>query len=87
MPFELIGALALPVLLVLAAWGMARRRRPRADGPFIDVPDAPPGAAPVEAPGMTHPSSSLDPWAPPKRRVSVAPGDDAGPRSEERDRP
>lgn len=84
---ELIPVLALPVLLVLSAWGMARRRRPRTDGPFTDVPDAPPGAAPVEAPGMTYPYSSLDPWAPPKRPVSVAPGDDAGPRSEERDRP
>jgi hypothetical protein len=86
--------LALPVLLVLSACGMARRRRPGTDGPFTDVPDAPPGAAPVEAPGMTYPYSSLDPpysgldpWAPPKRPVSVAPGDDAGPRSEERDRP
>lgn len=87
MLFELIPVLALPLLLVIAAWGMARRRRPRMDGPFTDVPDAPLEAAPVEAPGMTHPSSSLDPWAPPKRPVGVAPGDDAGPRSEERDRP
>ena len=35
-------------------------------GTFVDVPDAPPGAEPDGAPGVTGPYSSLDPWAPPK---------------------
>ena len=69
MLLELIPVLALPVLLVLAAWGMVRRRRPRSGGPFTDVPDAPAGATPTEAPGMTYPYSSLDPYAPPKQPV------------------
>ncbi len=75
MHFELIPVLALPALLVLAAWGMARRRRPRAGGPFIDVPDAPPGAPPVDAPGVAAPYSSFDPWAPPKQPVDWSPTD------------
>ena len=69
MLLELIPVVALPVLLVLAAWGMARRRRSRTRGPFIDVPDAPPGAEPADAPGVAGPYSSLDPWAPPKQPV------------------
>jgi hypothetical protein len=66
---ELIPVLALPVLLVLAGWGMVRRRRPRTGSPFIDVPDAPRGAGPDDAPGIAAPYSSLDPWAAPKRPV------------------
>jgi hypothetical protein len=66
---EVIPVLVLPVLLVLAAWGMARRRRPRTGGPFIDVPDAPPDAERDRAPGVAGPYSSLDPWAPPKQPV------------------
>ena len=69
MPVELISVLALPVLLILAAWGLARRRRPRTGGPFIDVPDAPPGSERDDAPGVAGPYSSLDPWAPPKDPV------------------
>ena len=67
--------LALPVLVVLAAWGLARRRRPRAGGPFIDVPDAPPGSELSDAPGVAGPYSSLDPWAPPKEPVDWSPAD------------
>ena len=69
MLLELIPPLVLPVLLLLAAWGLARRRRPRAGGPFTEVPDAPPGAERVDAPGAPAPCSSLDPWAPPKEPV------------------
>ena len=69
MPIELIPVLVLPVLLVLAAWAVARRRRQRTSGPFVDVPDAAPGAGPVDAPGVAGPYSSLDPWAPPKEPV------------------
>ena len=69
MLLELLPVLALPILLLLAAWGMARRRRARTRGPFIDVPDAPPGVERVDAPGVAGPYSSLDPWAPPKEPV------------------
>ena len=69
MALELIPVLVLPVLLVLAAWGLARRRRPRTGRPFSDLPDAAPGAQPLDAPGVAAPYSSLDPWAPPKRPV------------------
>ena len=69
MLLELLPVLALPVLVVLAAWGISRRRRPRSGEPFTDVPDAPTGATATEAPGMTYSYSSLDPWAPPKEPV------------------
>jgi len=69
MLLELVPVLALPVLLVLAVWAMARRRRPRTDAPFTDVPDAPPASEPDDAPGISGPYSSLDPWAPPKEPV------------------
>jgi hypothetical protein len=69
MLLELLPVLALPALLLLAAWGMARRRRPRTGAPFVDVPDAPPGSEPDDAPGVAGPYSSLDPWAPPKEPV------------------
>ena len=67
--WELIPLLALPILLVLAAWGVWHQRRPRSGDAFPDVPDAPTGATPTEAPGMTYPYSSLDPYAPPKKPV------------------
>jgi hypothetical protein len=69
MVLELLPVLVLPILLVLAGWGLARRRKPRTGAPFIDVPDAPPSAEPDDAPGVAGPYSSLDPWAPPKEPV------------------
>lgn len=70
---------AAGVFLALAVWVLVRGRTPRASGPLPDVPDAPPTAEPIEAPGMTLPYSSLDPTAPTKRfakrtRVDGAPG-------------
>ena len=70
---ELIPVLVLPGLLLLAGWGMWRRRRPRTGAPFADVPDAPSGAERVDAPGVAAPYSSLDPWAPPKEPVDWSP--------------
>ena len=75
MLLELIPLLALPILLLLAAWGLVRRRRPRPGGPFTDVTDAPPGAERLDAPGAAAPYSSLDPWAPPKEPVDWSPTD------------
>lgn len=69
MVLELIPVLVLPVLLVLAAWGLARRRQPRTGEPFTDVPDAPLGAERIDAPGAAAPYSSLDPFAPRKQPV------------------
>jgi hypothetical protein len=57
----------LVVFLAVAVWRLARRRQPRRSGPLPDVPDASPTAVPIEAPGLTLPYSSLDPFAPPKR--------------------
>ena len=84
--WKLVAVLALPVLLIVAAWGAMRRRRPRSGDPFPDIPDASPSAEPIEARGMTYPYSSLDPWAPPKQPASWAPSDDVERRSKERDR-
>ncbi|HET9415937.1 MAG TPA: hypothetical protein VFP30_00205 [Candidatus Limnocylindria bacterium] len=67
-------------VLVLAVWVLVRRRSVRWDGRVPNVPDAPPGATPTQAPGMTLPYSSLDPSAPPKRLGKVPPGD--GPKAE-----
>ena len=58
---------ALVVFLVVAVWRLVRHRTPRPTGPLPDVPDAPPAAVAIEAPGLTLPYSSLDPTAPPKR--------------------
>jgi hypothetical protein len=75
---ELIPLIALPVLLLLLAeWGLARRRRPRTGAPFVDVPTAPPHAEPMDAPGVAAPYSSFDPWAPPKEPVDWRPEDRA----------
>jgi hypothetical protein len=70
------------VLLVLGA-GMilsVLRRSPPEDGPLPDVPDAPWPAAPVDAPGLSPSYSSLDPFAPPKRRWEPEPADRDGSR-------
>lgn len=64
--FLIVILIAFLVFLGVAMWRMVRRRTPRSSGPLPDVPDAPPTAMPVEAPGMTAPYSSLDPFAPPK---------------------
>ena len=58
---------AAVVLLLLAAavWGFYRRQTPGPRGPFPDVPDASPMAESIEAPGLTLPYSSVDPFAPP----------------------
>jgi hypothetical protein len=65
MPLDLTAALA--VFLSVLGWMLIRRRSQRTTGPFLDVPDAPGDATPIEAPGVTPPYSSLDPTAPPKR--------------------
>lgn len=65
---ELDLTAALAVFLVVAVWRLVRHRTSRGRGPLPDVPDAPPSAAPIEAPGMTLPYSSLDPFAPSKKR-------------------
>lgn len=65
MSLELTAALA--VFLAAAVWGWVRRRAPRRDEPLPDVPDASPSAVPIDAPGLTPPYSSLDPFAPPKQ--------------------
>lgn len=57
----------LVVFLAVAVWRLVRRRTPRRSGPLPDVPDASPTAVPIEAPGLTLPYSSVDPFAPPKR--------------------
>jgi hypothetical protein len=56
----------LAVFIGVAMWRMVRRRNLRNSGALPDVPDAPTTAVPIEAPGMTAPYSSLDPFAPPK---------------------
>ena len=58
---------AFVVFLAVAVWGLVRRRTPRRSEPLPDVPDASPTAMPIDAPGMTVPYSSLDPFAPPKQ--------------------
>ena len=58
---------ALVVFLAVAVWRFVRRRARRRSGPLPDVPDASPTAVPIEAPGLTLPYSSVDPFAPPKR--------------------
>lgn len=58
---------ALAVFLAVAVWRLVRRRTHRASGPLPDIPDASPTAAPIDAPGLTLPYSSLDPTAPTKR--------------------
>jgi hypothetical protein len=69
MTLDLTAAYAvfLVVVLAVAAGRLVRRRTSRRSGPLPDVPDASPTAVPIEAPGMTLPYSSLDPFAPPKR--------------------
>ena len=59
------------LFLVVFFAGIVRqvlRRNPRGSGLLPDVPDASPAAMPSEAPGLTLPYSSLDPFAPPKPR-------------------
>jgi hypothetical protein len=70
MTLELTAALL--ALVAVAVSRLVRRRPRRDDGPFPDVPDASPTATPVEAPGLTLPYSSLDPFAPPKQLGSGA---------------
>jgi hypothetical protein len=65
MTLELTAALV--VFLAVAVWLLVRRRTPRRRGPLPDVPDAPPTAVPIGAPGLHVPYSSLDPTAPAKR--------------------
>ncbi len=63
---------AIAVFLIIFIAGIVRqvlRRTPRRRGPLPDVPDASPTAVPIEAPGMTLPYSSLDPFSPPKRHA------------------
>jgi hypothetical protein len=59
-------AAAFVALLTLAVWKFVRRQYHGRGGPLADVPDAPPTAEAIEAPGLTLPYSSLDPFAPPK---------------------
>ena len=82
MPLELMAAGAVFLVVFLA--GVVRRvlrRTPRRAGPLPDVPDASPTGAPIEAPGLTLPYSSLDPFAPPKR-LGNRPTVDGVPQSE-----
>lgn len=65
--YELAVLAAAGAILALAVWVPVRHWSARCGGPLLDVPDAPPTATPLEAPGMTLPYSSLDPYAPPKR--------------------
>lgn len=67
--YEWTAVAATGVILALAVWVPLRHWRSRRGGPFPDVPDAPSAAEPIEAPGMTLPYSSLDPFAAPKRPV------------------
>ena len=64
--FEVAVMVASGGVLALAVWVLVRRRSLRWTGRIPDVPDAEPTAAPIEAPGLTLPYSSLDPSAPPK---------------------
>jgi hypothetical protein len=66
------------VLLGAAVWNVFRRQGDTAGGPLPDVPDASPSAVPIEAPGMTLPYSSLDPFAPRKPRANRAPAEARG---------
>jgi hypothetical protein len=68
MPISLaiVVALVFAILFAAAVWHWTQRR-PRSDAPFPDVPDAPVTAAPLDAPGIELPYSSLDPTAPSKR--------------------
>ncbi len=70
MLLDLAPVLVLPALVALAVWGFVRRRTPRSPARFPDVPDASASASPIDAPGVTGPHSSLDPFAPPKQPVS-----------------
>jgi hypothetical protein len=65
MTLELTAALG--AFLAVAVWRFVHHRTPRGRGPLPNVPDASPTAVPIEAPGLTLPYSSLDPFAPPKR--------------------
>lgn len=67
--YEGIVVAATGIILALTMWVPLRRWSARRGGPFPDVPDAPSAAEPLEAPGMTLPYSSLDPFAPPKEPV------------------
>ena len=67
------AAAIIPILMsvgivVVPVWWLARHR-PRGRGPLPDVPEAPTAAPRSEAPGLSMPYSSLDPYAPPKRRA------------------
>jgi len=68
MTLDLTPALLVAILVFLGVsmWRMVRGRTHRSSGPLPDVHDASPKAVPIEAPGMTLPYSSLDPFAPPK---------------------
>ena len=65
--YEWIAVGATGLILALAVWVPLRRWSPLRGKLFPDVPDASPPAVPLEAPGMTPPYSSLDPFAPPKQ--------------------
>lgn len=69
MPLDVILMAGTGVVLALAMWQLVRRHRLSWKGPVSDVPDAPPAATPIAAPGVTPPYSSLDPSAPPKRHA------------------
>jgi hypothetical protein len=65
MTMELTAAFV--VFLAVAVWVFVRRQTLRWDGPLADVPDALPTSEPIEAPGLTLPYTSVDPFAPPKQ--------------------
>jgi hypothetical protein len=73
--YEWTAVAATGVILALAVWVPLRRWSPRRGGPFPDVPDVSPTAMALEAPGMTPPYSSLDPFAPPKQPADWSPTD------------
>lgn len=69
-PYDAAVLVGSGTLLALGVWVLVRRRSLHWRGRVGDVPDAPPDATPIEAPGLTLPDSSLDPTAPPKPPTS-----------------
>jgi hypothetical protein len=65
--YDVAVMVASGAVLVLAVWVLVRRHSLRWNGRVPDVPDAGPKAAPIEAPGLTLPYSSVDWTAPPKQ--------------------